>query len=71
MKGLGIFFLVIAGFNLVVSFIAMANGAHVSIVGVWTFGVLGAFLVNQANRKKKTAEAKKKWANENNDTDDK
>lgn len=61
MKDLGIFFLVIAGLNLVVSIIAMANGAYGSFVGVLMFGVLGAFLVFRANRKKKAAEDKDKW----------
>ncbi|MDE5609580.1 MAG: hypothetical protein K2I66_04250 [Bacteroidales bacterium] len=71
MKGLGIFFLVIAGFNLVMSIIAIANGVHIPIAGGLTFGVLGAFLVSRANRKKKAAEAKEKWENENKDAIDK
>lgn len=67
MKGLGIFFLVIAGLNLVVSIIAMANGAYGSFGGVLMFGVLGAFLVYRANRKKKATEDIDMWKNGENE----
>ncbi|MCH5179080.1 MAG: hypothetical protein J1F13_05285 [Prevotellaceae bacterium] len=66
MKILGIVFLVFAGLNLIVAIVCATSEVDGSVVAQKFFaglmlGVLGAFLVSRANKKKKEVEEKHKW----------
>jgi hypothetical protein len=72
MKTTGIIFLIIGCLGLLGNILGMAKGLEPSTLGgalIW--GVIGAFLISRANKKKEDAERKKQWekGNSNNDTE--
>lgn len=60
MKIAGIIFLVLGIISTLGAFIGAVNGYKTSFSSI-AFIVLGAFLVNRANKKKEEEEKKKKW----------
>ena len=62
MKIAGIILLVIGGMSTLGAMVGAAQGHSVSPVGGLAFVALGAFLLSRANKKKKEAEEKIRWA---------
>lgn len=67
MKGIGIFFVILAVLNFIVGIIATANGAPEvfgnKLAGAMMLGALGGFLWSRANAKKEEANKKDEWEN--------
>ena len=59
MRVAGIILLVFAGLNLIAAF----TGNISALNGVFMLGVLGAFLISRANKKKKEDNDKERWKN--------
>lgn len=65
MKTIGIVFVVIAILSAFGTVYAISRGQAGSLAGPLTFGLIGAYLIYRANRKKGEDENKKRWENEN------